>query len=73
MEYEAASFQFLISSFCSCRRWLFVSETVEGPETPDEVHGVYADHRTVAKKLCERAQGDAVIRIVEGGRQDGSV
>ena len=33
-------------------------ETVEGSETPDEVHGVYADHRTVAKKVPEGAQGD---------------
>ena len=50
-----------------------MSETVEGSETPDEVHGVYADHRTVAKKFRECAQGDAVIRIVEGRDQDSGV
>ena len=50
-----------------------MSETVEGSETPDEVHGVYADHRTVAKKLRERAQGNAIIRIVEGRDQDSGV
>jgi len=70
---KPASFRFLISSFRFLPRWLFVSETVEGSEAPDEVHGVYADHRTVAKKFRERAQGDAVIRIVEGRDQDSGV
>jgi hypothetical protein len=50
-----------------------VRETVKGSETPDEVYGVYADHRTVAKKFRERAQSDAVIRIVEGRDQDSGV
>jgi len=72
-ENKPASFCFLISSFCVCRRWLFVSETVECSETPDEVHGVYADHRAVPKKFCERAQGNVVIRIIEGGHHNGGV
>ena len=50
-----------------------MSEAVEGAEAPSEVHGVDADHRTVAKKFRERAQSDAVIRIVEGRDQDSGV
>jgi hypothetical protein len=46
---------------------------VNSPEAPDEIDGVDADHGTVAEELSQRAQGDAVIRIIEGGNEYGGI
>src|SRR5439155_13100265 len=54
-------------------RRLLQGEAVQSAQAPHEVHGVDADHGPVGNQLGERAQRDAVLRIVEGRDQDGGV
>jgi len=54
-----------------CR--LFVREAMKSSEAPDKVYAVDPDHRTVADKLGECPEGDAVLGIVEGGNQNGRI
>ena len=50
-----------------------MGETVERTEAPEQIHGVYADHRPVSKEISDYTQGEAVSGVVKGGDQNGGV
>jgi len=49
---------------------LLLGEAVEGAESPDEVDGVDADDVASGKAGGDGVEGDAVLRVVEGGDED---
>ena len=46
-------------------RGLLLRKTVQRPESPDEIDGVYSDDGTIGEAIGEDVQRDAVIGIVE--------
>ncbi len=53
--------------------WLLLSHAVQGAESPDEVAGINRDDFARGEKRCQRVQGDAVVGIVEDGREHDAV
>src|SRR5579885_810471 len=51
-------------------QWLLLGHAVQSAQSPDEVSAMNANDFTVREKLCENAQGLAVIGIIECGNQD---
>src|SRR5262245_8996303 len=54
-------------------RWLLLGQAVQRAEPPYEVDGMDTDHLAVGEQLGQRAQGNTVGGIVEGGREHGVV
>src|ERR1051325_7846746 len=45
--------------------WLLLGQAVERAEPKYEVDGMNAHHRPVAEQFAERAERDAVVRVIE--------
>ncbi len=54
-------------------RRLLLRQAVQRAEAQHQIDGMNADDGTVREKLSQGAQRDAVVGVVEGGNQDGSV
>ena len=53
-----------------CGRRLLLGHAVESAEAEDEVAAGDADDFAIGEKFGESVEGDAVVRIVEGGDDD---
>ena len=60
---SAALFAQVIFSRLLPACWLLLGQAVQRAETEDEIHGVDADHGTVANQLAEDAEREAVGTI----------
>src|SRR6266852_2395633 len=57
------------SSDLGLSRRLLLRHTVQRPESPDQIAGVYWHHFASREQCRERVERNAIVRIVEDGRQ----